>query len=126
MAQAVQVYPSASGLLFGVQAYADIPGCYVALLTGSGWIFVQFSAGLINTYAGPNICAMVVKIDGIESQLLQRNAKPLEGEDFTMSHRIAIKLGSGQHIFQLRGYAGSANILIQAYQASLIVEEPGY
>lgn len=126
MAQAVTKLPAQANSPINTTDYTLVPGLEALLLTGSGWIFISASLLITSTYNGYNNTSLAIAIDGVLLDDTPRYSSiPINGLA-TVSIRIALKLGAGQHTIQVRAYATQSGAIISAYRANLVIEEPGY
>lgn len=126
MAQAVSKTPTVRDKALTSGSFVTIPGLIIQVLTGSGWIFLTYLAGVYNGSGTVVIVYPQLVIDGVDYS----DGLPLISAETAhrtiVSGRFPFKLGSGQHTITFQIKVSQASCIIEGTNALLLLEEPGY
>lgn len=128
MAQLVQkpINSLDHALSTGIEA---LGGCYASVLTGSGWTRVQAHALLHNGAAVTATATLHLIVDGVDLAAtpggMGQAAMPAT-LNTTIHLDLPLRMGAGQHTFQLSAVTDAVGVIISGYQAALTVNELGY
>lgn len=126
MAQLVHKNVSSPDHPIVLSTYTLIPGLTATIMTGAGWIILDFNLNFTNSTGDAYHIYARLSIDGVAHPLSVRDSRVPNGLMGQLAMHYPVHLGSGQHVISVEAQANLAGYTVTGSEANLTIEEPGY
>ena len=126
MAQAVTKLPSTHNQALPLTTAALIAGLSIPMLHGAGWIRLSYSGTINQAYAGKASIYLIPHLDGQPIPDAETLITGLQDAFLQFSRSILLKPGSGQHTYELYGYADQSGPTLWIGNTNFSIEEIGF